>query len=67
MLAWLWRGDELVAHEAHALIANIYSPNEIVALLAAVGFTDVRVVGGYHGGEPTESDRFQVFVATDAN
>jgi SAM-dependent methyltransferase len=67
MQAWQWHGDELVAHEAHALIANVYSPNEIVALLAAVGFTDVRVLGGYHGGEPTELDRFQVFVATAAN
>lgn len=62
--AWQWRRDELVALETHALIANVYSSNEMVTLLAAVGFTDVRVLGGYHGGAPTELDGFHVFVAT---
>jgi hypothetical protein len=64
MQAWQWQRDELVAHETHALVANVYSSNEIVALLASVGFTDVRVLGGYHGGAPTELDEFHVFVAT---
>ena len=59
--AWQWQGDELVAHETHALVANVYSSNEIVSLL---GFTDVRVLGSYHGGAPTELDGFHVFVAT---
>lgn len=62
--AWQWQGDELVAHETHTLVANVYSSNEIVTLLASVGFTDVRVLGGYHGGAPTELDGFHVFVAT---
>ncbi len=62
--AWQWRRGELVAHETHALIANMYSSDEIVTLLASVGFTDVRVLGGYHGGPPTEQDAFHVFVAT---
>ena len=62
--AWQWQGDELVAHETHALVANVYSSNEIVSLLASVGFTDVRVLGSYHGGAPTELDGFHVFVAT---
>ena len=64
MQAWQWHGDQLVAHETHALVVNVYSSDEIVALLAAVGFADVRVLGGYHGGAPTDQDGFHVFVAT---
>lgn len=62
--AWQWRGDELVAHETHTLVINVYASDEIVALLDEVGFVDVRVLGGYHGGAPTELDGFHVFVAT---
>lgn len=62
--AWQWQRDELVAHETHALVVNIYSPNEIVMLLEQAGFVDVRVVGGYHGGEPTGDEEFLVYVAT---
>jgi SAM-dependent methyltransferase len=62
--AWQWRREELVAHETHVLVANVYSSSEIVALLASVGFTGTRVLGGYHGGAPTELDGFHVFVAT---
>ena len=65
--AWQWQRDQLVAHETHNLVANIYSSNEIVKLLATVGFTEVRVLGGYHGDKPTELDRFHVFVATVPN
>ncbi len=64
MQAWQWDGDELVAHETHDLVANVYSSDEIVALLTSVGFADVRVLGGYHGGAPAELDGFHVFVAT---
>ena len=64
MQAWQWKRDELVAHETHALVANVYSSDEIVSLLGTVGFTDVSVLGGYHDGAPTELDRFHVFVAT---
>lgn len=64
MKAWQWQRDELVAHETHSLLANVYSSNEIVTLLATVGFTDVHVLGGYHGGPPTELDTYHVFVAT---
>ena len=35
-----------------------------MALLAAVGVADVRVLGGYHGGAPAELDGIHVFVAT---
>ena len=66
MQAWQWLGDELVAHETHSLVANVYSSDEIVTLLASVGFSDVRVLGGYHGGAPTELDGFHVFVGTAA-
>lgn len=64
MQAWQWQGDELIAHEAHTLVDNVYSSNEIVSLLGAAGFTDVRVLGGYHGGAPTELYGFHVFIAT---
>ena len=62
--AWQWQRDELVAHETHALVANVYSSSEIATMLASVGFADVCVLGGYHGGAPTELDGFHVFVAT---
>ena len=62
--AWQWQHDELVAHETHTLISNLYSSNEIVTLLESVGFTDVHVLGGYHGGTPTKHDKFHVFIAT---
>jgi hypothetical protein len=62
--AWQWRDGALVAHETHTLVVNIYTSEQIVALLGAAGFVDVRVVGGYHGREPTSSDKFHVYVAT---
>ena len=62
--AWQWHGDDLVAHETHALVVNVYTADEIMSLLAAVGFSDIRTVGGYHGGSPTELDRFHVFIGT---
>ncbi len=62
--AWQWRGDELIAHETHKLAVNIYSPDEIVRLLEQAGFIDVRVVGGYHGGEPNGDEEFLVYLAT---
>ena len=64
--AWQWQGSDLVCRETHALVANVYSSAEIVAMLANAGFVDVRVVGGYHGGEPTSSDEFLVFLAHTA-
>ena len=62
--AWQWHDGELVAHETHALIVNIYTREEIVLLLAEAGFVDVRVVGGYHGGEPDGHEEFLVYLAT---
>ena len=62
--AWQWQRGELVAHETHVLVSNLYSSNQIVKLLGSVDFTDVRVLGDYHGGAPTELDGFHVFIAT---
>ena len=63
--AWQWSDDgELLAYETHALVVNIYSSDEIVALLGDAGFADVRVVVGYHGGEPDRRDKFRVYLAT---
>ena len=61
--AWQWRDGDLVAHETRCLVANMYSSAEIVAVLGEVGFDDVCVVGGYHGDEPTGSERFLVYVS----
>jgi SAM-dependent methyltransferase len=62
--AWQWQGDTLIAREAHALVINVYTSQEIVSALHSAGFTTVEVQGGYHGGPPTESDAFHVFIAT---
>lgn len=62
--AWQWHEDELITHEVHALVFNVYTSEEIVSLLGSVGFTDVEVRGGYHDGPPTDLDRFHVFIAT---
>ena len=62
--AWQWRDGELVAHERHGLVANLYTSDEIVGMLDAAGFIDVRVIGGYHGGEPTGDEEFLVYLAT---
>ena len=53
--AWQWQCGELVADETHVLVSNLYSSNQIVKLLGSVDFTDVRVLGDYHGGAPTSS------------
>jgi SAM-dependent methyltransferase len=62
--AWQWRGNELVAHETHALVVNVYRPAQIADALANAGFADVRVCGGYHGRVPTGTEKFLVYRAT---
>ena len=54
---------ELIAHETHELVENLYSEGEVVALLDR-GFVDIEVVGGYHGGPPNGDEQFLVYVAT---
>lgn len=61
--AWQWQGEQLVAYETHALTFNVYTRDQIVDALRQAGFMDVRVSGGYHGGEPEETDRFLVYRA----
>ena len=61
--AWQWRDDQLLAHEVHRLVCNVWSRDEIVAGLEDVGFAEVEVVGGYHGGAPRGDERFLVYVA----
>jgi SAM-dependent methyltransferase len=63
MQAWQWSDGELVAHETHALVANVYTSSEIVDALGDAGFDDVTIVGGYHGGEPTGDEEFLVYLA----
>lgn len=50
MDVWQWRNDDLVCHETHRLVLNVWQTSEIVAALGEVGFDDVSIVGGYHGG-----------------
>ncbi len=64
MQIWQWRGDDLTARETRGLRYNVYSSAEIASLLTEVGFINVDVLGGYHGGAPQADDRFHVFVAT---
>jgi SAM-dependent methyltransferase len=61
--AWQWRDDQLVARETHRLVCNVWSRAEIVAGLEEVGFAEIEVVGGYHGGAPRGDERFLVYVA----
>ena len=43
--------------------SNAYSTDELAALLADVGFVDVRVIGGYDGAPLGPDHRFAVFEA----
>jgi SAM-dependent methyltransferase len=61
--AWQWRDGVVTAHEVYPLVINVWRTSEIVAALVDVGFADVEVVGGYHGGEPTGDERFVVLIA----
>jgi SAM-dependent methyltransferase len=60
--AWQWSDGELVAHETHALTANVYTSEEILNALHEAGAHDVEVVGGYHGGQPTGREKFLVYL-----
>ena len=62
--AWQWRDGNLVAHEIHELVENLYSRADVEELLEGAGFVDIQVVGGYHGGPPTGDEEFLVYVAS---
>jgi SAM-dependent methyltransferase len=61
--AWQWRDGDLTAHEVRHIDINVWTTAEIAGLLAEVGFADVQVVGGYHGGAPTGEEEFLVLLA----
>jgi hypothetical protein len=61
--AWQWRDDVVTAHEVYPLVINVWRIDAIVAALGDVGFADVEIVGGYHGGAPTGDERFVVLIA----
>jgi len=63
MQIWQWRDGVLVASERATLTENLYLPHELEMLLAKVGFADIQVVGGYHGGPPAADDEFLVYLA----
>src|SRR5919202_6504487 len=47
MRAVLWRAGQRVAEEEHSLQENLYFLNEVLLLLAAAGFGEITVQGGY--------------------
>ena len=56
MRAALWREDRLVTQEEHEFQTTLYFPNELVLMLAHVGFTDVEVPAGYSEVPVTAAD-----------
>ena len=63
MRAWMWRDNELVAEDAHALTLNLYFRNELELMLERTGFADVTVRGDYKDEPPTRDSAFLVFIA----
>ena len=63
MNARLWRDDELVAEEQHALSTTLHSTRETVLELEAAGFRNVELRAGYEDRQPTGDDDFVVFIA----
>src|SRR5581483_7641497 len=54
----LWRDGMMVQEERRPLTENEYFRNELVMLLEATGFTDVRITRGYSDREPKPEDAF---------
>jgi SAM-dependent methyltransferase len=63
MRAELWHEGRLVAQEDRLLQENLYFHNEILLMLANVGFADVSVRAGYSANKPTADDTMLVFIA----
>lgn len=63
MRAELWRKGRLEEQEERLLKENLYFRNEILLLLANVGFVDVSVRAGYSAEEATADDAMLVFIA----
>ena len=63
MRAVLWRAGQRVAEEEHTLQENLYFRNEVLLLLAAAGFAEVTVQGGYTAAPATPEQTMLMFVA----
>jgi len=66
MRASLWREGRLVAQEEHTFQATLYFRNELLLMLAHVGFPEVAVRAGYSDAPATAQDTTVVFVARKA-
>lgn len=59
----LHRAGEVVAEEEYGLWESLYFQHEVLVMLAAAGFSDVTVEGGYSGVAPTPDQTMLVFTA----
>jgi SAM-dependent methyltransferase len=59
----LWREGQMVTEEQHELRMTIYFLREVLVMLAAAGFEDVEVQGGYTGLPTTPDQTVVMFVA----
>jgi SAM-dependent methyltransferase len=58
-----WVDGAHVGSEEHTLTMRSYLRDELVLMLRAAGFADVRVRGGYEDEEPTADHDFLVYIA----
>ncbi len=63
MRARLWRGGALLEEETATLYESLYFAQELLQLLREVGYTDIRLEGGYRGEPATPDDGSVTFVA----
>ena len=61
--AFLWRDGELLKQEEYVLIERLYFRNELVAMLRAAGFSDVRVLGDYTEDAATSESGILIYIA----
>jgi len=61
--AFLWRDGELLKQEEYVLIERLYFRNELVAMLRAAGFSDVRVLGDYTEDAATSDSGILIYIA----
>ena len=62
-----WRDNRLVESHLEPMVQRFWGLQEFTLALTSVGFTDVRVTGGYERGRPPRSnDRTLTFEATRA-
>lgn len=63
MRAVLRRDGEVIAIEENVLQENVYFAQELILMLRAAGFLDIRVEGLYNGRPANADDSTVVFVA----